>query len=69
MIDIYSFIANSFFIASVPNSAANFNASGSITKYANAIPARKQSVEKITIARIYFFSFFFSAGEINFHNW
>jgi len=45
MIDMYSFIANSFFIASVPNSAANFNARGSITKYANAIPARKHRVE------------------------
>ena len=66
---IYSSMANWFFIASEPNCSANFNAIGSIIKYANAIPLRKQKDEKITIERIYFFSFFLSAGEINFHSW
>ncbi len=69
IIEKYSSIAKLLAISGEPNSAANFNVSGSITKYANRTPIKKQIVVNITIAEIYFFSFSRSAGEINFHNW
>ena len=68
IIDIYSSIANSFLIDSDPNSAANFSVNGSIAKYANAIPLKKQIDENATIQKIYRFSFFLNAGEMNCQN-
>ena len=65
----YSSTAILFVIACVPKAAKNFNAVGSITKYANDIPPRKQIEEKITIDEIYLRSEGSSPGSMNFHNW
>src|SRR4030095_2847055 len=65
----YSSTAMLFVIACVPNAAKNFRAVGSITKYANASPDRKQNDEKKTIEEIYFLSFGSRPGSINFQSW
>ena len=46
---MYSLMAMLFTISIVPKPAKNCSAAGNMTKYAKAIPARKQNDEKNTI--------------------
>src|SRR5512146_672055 len=62
---MYSPMAMLFAICDVPNPAKNCMAVGSITKYAKAMPDRKQKEEKKTIHRMYFRSLGSSPGAMN----
>ncbi len=64
----YSSMAIMLSMAEEPNVEKKDRAVGSRTKYANTTPERKQNVEKKTIEEMYFRSFGFNAGSMNFQN-
>src|SRR5260221_10230729 len=66
---MYSFTEIMFAMLAEPKVAKNWSMYGSMRKYANATPVRKQSVVAPTIPETYFFSFSFRPGSTNFQSW
>jgi len=66
---MYSFTEIMFRMSFVPNSVKNWSMYGSITKYENATPAKKQREENATIFEMYFRSLGRRPGWMNFQIW